>query len=67
MTENTPSDRSTKNADRPKKVDIVEETLEGTFPASDPPSWNPLHAGPPRVPLDRGRSTRDTPPDADAR
>ena len=26
----------------------VEETLEDSFPASDPPSWEPLRSGPPK-------------------
>jgi hypothetical protein len=48
----------TKDAEPTAKPDRVDEAGEESFPASDPPSANPLHAG---QPDQRGTPSRPTP------
>jgi hypothetical protein len=44
--------------------DLIEQSSEDSFPASDPPSWNPLHIGPPIQEISGhgpGREAKDEP------
>ena len=43
------------------REDAVQEASEESFPASDPPSWEPLHSGSPAEP-ERDRDTKAADP-----
>jgi hypothetical protein len=45
----------------PRPLDLVDETSDESFPASDPPGWSLLHAGGPCTQSDDNAGPR-TPP-----
>ena len=42
----------------PRPRDLVDETSDESFPASDPPGWSLLHIGAPRQPSKDGDDLR---------
>jgi hypothetical protein len=51
----------------PRRQDLVDESSDQSFPASDPPGWSLLHLGAPRQQSDeeKARRTPSTPASTD--
>jgi hypothetical protein len=51
-----PDDKNKKKSSA--EEDMIDETVEETFPASDPPSWTGTHAGKPKHAPDKDKKHR---------